>query len=338
MEPSRWAQSMGQEAQNDLMPRQHVLGRRCQIERKRERRALGTLKQLVVAPATHKRYLEAVSRFLAFLKMHEYGYPSSFSALDCRVSEFIESLWHNGDPKSFASDCLSGLGHFVPQCKKFLVGSWRLHGSWTRTELPARALPFTPVIVYALAQLAFQKGWPDVALLLLLGFDRYARTGELFCAKKADFTWNSSCTRLVWSLPLTKGGQRTGAHESLVIDDMWLIGALRNFVANLAPGDLLRSSSPGVMRQRLKSLIADLGLPHGFQWYSLRRGGASFAFRQSNDLPRVCFIGRWNHIRTARIYITDALAQLTEIQLEGPVRQRLLRLATLARPRFNFDV
>ena len=165
------------------------------------------------------------------------------------------------------------LGHFVPQCKKFLVGSWRLHGSWTRAELPARALPFTPVIVYALAQLSFQQGWPDLAILLLLGFDRYARTGELFSAKKGDFTWNAAASRLVWSLPLTKGGQRTGAQESLVINDPWLIGALRNFVAPLAPGDLLRSASPGVLRQRLKSLISDLGLPGGFQWYSLRRGG-----------------------------------------------------------------
>jgi hypothetical protein len=68
------------------------------------------------------------------------------------------------------------------------------------------------------------------------------------------------------------------------------------------------------------------------------KGGASFAFRQSNDLPAVCFVGRWNHIRTARIYITDALAQLTEIHLEGPVRQRLLTLAKRARPRFNFDL
>ena len=255
------------------MPRRQVLGRRCQVERKRERQALGTLQSLVVAPATRKRYLEAVSRFLAFLKMHGYSYPRCFAVLDGRVSEFIESLWHSGNPKSFASDCLSGLGHFVPQCKKFLVGSWRLHGSWTRAELPARALPFTPVIVYALAQLSFQQGWPDLAILLLLGFDRYARTGELFSAKKGDFTWNAAASRLVWSLPLTKGRQRTGAQESLVINDPWLIGALRNFVAPLAPGDLLRSASPGVLRQRLKSLISDLGLPGGFQWYSLRGGG-----------------------------------------------------------------
>lgn len=320
------------------MPRHQTLGRRGQVERKKDRRALGTLQNLVVQKATRDRYFTAVSRFLLFLKCHGYSYPTSFSTLDNRVCEFIESLWHNGDPKAFASDCLSGLGHFIPQCKRSLVGSWRLHGSWSRTELPARALPFTPVVAYAVAQLAFQKGWSDLCVLLLLGFDRFARTGELFGAKKADFTWNQARTKAVWSLPLTKSGQRVGAQESLVIDDPWLVKALANYMDHLAPGDFLRTVSPGLMRSRLKDLLNELQVGEGYQWYSCRRGGATHAFRATNNLSQVCFVGRWNHIKTARVYLTDALAQLTEIQLEPAVARRLLVLARKARPHFSFDV
>ena len=109
------------------MPRRQVLGRRCQVERKRERQALGTLQSLVVAPATRKRYLEAVSRFLAFLKMHGYSYPRCFAVLDGRVSEFIESLWHSGDPKSFASDCLSGWAILCLNVRNF----WWAPGDFT---------------------------------------------------------------------------------------------------------------------------------------------------------------------------------------------------------------
>jgi hypothetical protein len=320
------------------MPRRQVLGRRGRVERKKDRQALGSLQNLVVAKTTQSRYLEAVSRFLAFLKGQGYSYPTSFPLLDSKVCEFIESLWQGGDPKAFASDCLSGLGHFVPQCKKFLIGAWRLHGSWSRAELPARALPFLPVMVYALAQSAFEKGWEDMTILLLLGFDRYARSGELFMAKRGDFTWNSAKTRAVWSLPLTKSGQRVGAQESLVIDDPWLVVALANYLHSLAPGDFLRTVSPGLMRARLKTLLAALQLADGYQWYSLRRGGATFAYRSTNDLSRVCFVGRWNHVRTARIYLTDALAQLTEIHLDAAVKQKLLTLAKRARPRYSFDV
>ena len=47
-------------------------------------------------------------------------------------------------------------------------------------------------------------------------------------------------------------------------------------------------------------------------------------------------MGRWNCVKTARIYITDALAQLTEFDLEPSVLRRLSRLARKARPGFDF--
>lgn len=104
-----------------------------------------------------------------------------------------------------------------------------------------------------------------------------------------------------------------------------------------APGDHLRVVSPGGIRHRLKQLFLELKLPEGFQWYSLRRGGATHAFRLSNNLPALCVVGRWNCPKTACIYLADALAQLTELSLSASVRTRLLRLARQARPNFSFD-
>ena len=320
------------------MPRAQVIGRRSLAQRKTDRPALGTLQSLVVAPSTHTRYFQAVSRFLEFLQLHGFRYPSTFPLLDAKVCEFIEYLWHNGEPKAFASDCLSGLGHFIPSVKRHLVGGWRLHGSWTRAELPARAIPLTPVMVYALAQRAFEFGWEDVAILLLVGFDRFARTGELFAAVKQNFVFGDTGRRVVWSLPLTKSGQRLGAQESIVIEDPWFARALKNFLTKLHPGDLLRSVSPGIMRERLKTLLTDLQFPEGCQWYSLRRGGATQFFRRTNNLGQTCLIGRWSCHKTARIYITDALAQLTEINTPSAVYARWLRLAKKARPSFQFDL
>lgn len=165
-----------------------------------------------------------------------------------------------------------------------------------------------------------------MAALLLLGFDRFARTGELFNAKRGDFHFDSSLKRVVWTLPLTKSVQRHGAQESPVVEDTWLVHALYNYMSSHAPSDHLRAVSPGGMRQRLKQLFADLQLPDGFQWYSLRRGGATHCFRLTNNLPALCVVGRWNCPKTARIYLADALAQLTELSLSNPARTRLTRL------------
>eukprot|EP00435_Cladocopium_sp_Y103_P031880 s1016_g8.t1 len=212
-----------------------------------------------------------------------------------------------------------------------------LHGSWNRAELPDRALPFTPLIAYGLAQLAFEKGWEDLCLILLLGFTVFARTGELFSARAGDFVFDTKMKKGVWSLPLTKSGQRAGVRESLTIEDSWLLVALKRYCATLQPGDTLRRVSPQLMRTRFKELLQKSGLPDGFALYSLRRGGATHAFRRSNNLSWVCLVGRWSHEKTARIYITDALAQLTDITLESRVRARLYTLARKARPGYTFE-
>lgn len=319
------------------MPRAQLVHRQSKRERKVERQQLGTLQELVVQKGTYTRYLTAVSRFLDFLRCLGYSYPDTYSKLDLKVCEFIESLWHEGEPKAFASDTISGLGHFIPGCKRSLVGSWRLHGSWSRAELPDRALPLTPLMTYALAQMAFEHGWQDLCLLILLGFTVFARTGELFQAKAGDFILDKNLKRGVWSLPLTKSGQRAGTKESLTLEDGWLLTAIHRYCRHLHPGDCLRQCSPQLMRVRFKQLLKEAKLPDGFAFYSLRRGGATHAFRRTNNLSWVCMVGRWSHEKTARIYLTDALAQLTEINLSESTRRRLLGLAQRARPGFEFE-
>ena len=167
----------------------------------------------MVAPATESRYLTSVSRFLAFVRFHGFHRE---------VSHFIESLWEEGDPKSWAS--VSGLGHFIPAVKPHLLASWRLHSAWTRAELPARAPPLTALLVYALAQLAFDRRWPDTAVLIVLGFHTFARSGELFAARVGDFVLQKGTG--AWSLPLTKSGQRAGASESILLTDRFVVSCL----------------------------------------------------------------------------------------------------------------
>ena len=140
-------------------------------------------------------------------------------------------------------------------------------------------------MVYALAQRAFDLGWKDTGVLLILGFHRYPRSGELFQARKADFSFDSK-DHGVWSLPLTKSGQRIGARESLILDDSWVGGLVRSFVHPLQPGDLLTTVSPATQRLRLKTLLKDLHLVGHFRWYSCRR---AFSKNKQHGLSLPCW-------------------------------------------------
>lgn len=319
------------------MPRRVIRAEQSRQARARARRNVGSLQSQVVQPKTLKRYEQAVHAFLDFLIAHELNYPRSNALLDSLVCGYIEELWENGDPKGWAGDLLSGLGHLIPSCKGSLTGGWRLHAAWGRAELPMRALPFTPKIVYALAQQAFDRQWKDTGVLLLLGFHRYPRSGELFQGRKADFTFDRNDLG-VWSLPLTKSGQRIGARESLILDDSWIGGLVRAFLKPLKPGDTLTRVSPAVQRLRLKTLLADFNLVGNFRWYSCRRGGATHHFRCTNNMNLICHIGRWGCARTARIYLTDGLACLTDLTFPLSSERRLQRQALRARPDYETAV
>ena len=176
----------------------HQAEQRCQA-RAKARSKVGTLQLQVVQPQTLQRYEQSVHALLDFLIQHGHSYPSTIPALDTLVCLYFEELCENGGPKGWAG-CISSRAP-----KDTWLGGWRLHAAWGRVELPLRVLPFTP-LVCALAQESFHRRWEDTFVLLLLGFHRYPRSGEIFQARKADFTFDSK-GQVVWSLPVTKSGQ-----------------------------------------------------------------------------------------------------------------------------------
>ena len=135
-----------------------------------------------------------------------------------------------------------------------------------------------------------------------------------------------------------KSGQRIGARESLILDDSWIGGLSRAFLKPLKPGDTLTRASPAVQRLRLKTLLADFNLVGNFRWYSCRRGGATHHFRCTNNMNLICHIGRWGCARTARIYLTDGLACLTDLTSPLSSEWRLQRQALRARPDYEIAV
>ena len=64
----------------------------------------------------------------------------------------------------------------------------------------------------------------------------------------------------------------------------------------------------------------------GFRPYSLRRGGATQAFRETGNMPAVLEKGRWAHTRTASTYLNDGLARLAQLLIPADKQLELQRL------------
>ena len=85
-------------------------------------------------------------------------------------------------------------------------------------------------------------------------------------------------------------------------------------VANKPHASLCPANS--AWRKLFSTCLQALALdPFQFRPYSLRRGGATFWFSRHGNLDKLMIAGRWQAIKTARVYINEGLAVLAELHL-----------------------
>ena len=156
-----------------------------------------------------------------------------------------------------------------------------------------------------------------MCLILLLGFELFLRTGELFKLRVLDFVFDRKGRSMVVNLGMTKSGKRRGAPEQLVCNCAYLTAFTKFVCSDLDSGDFLFSGSNADFRCLFSTLLLRLQLQeHGFRPYSVRRGGATAAFRAGKSWTVMSEIGRWASLQTLWIYVTDALAEIAAYKTE----------------------
>ena len=307
------------------MPRRRrIVSGSCLAERKAARKAVGSLSASTILPYTRKRYARAVQAFFHHLKAHQLPLAASLLAFDAQVAQFIDVLWQEGESRACCGDLISGLQWFVPGLRRNLNASWRLHKAWGMRELPRRAPPIPLLLAHAMAMVAIHWQCFDASLAILLGFLTYLRTSELLDLHVRQCTFVGD-NKLVIQLPETKGTARSGAVESVTLVDELLVPALRRHLAGKPLGHRLLQRSPPQFRTLFRRLTEELGVTEsGFTPYSLRRGGATFAFQKTGKLDPVTLQGRWRDASTARIYINSGLLELVQASFPPATTHRLL--------------
>lgn len=320
--------------QSGAMPKRH-LEAATQEQRVKQRRELGSLRELTVQPVTRERYKKALSEFYEYLNQENLFLPPSASQMDKVVADYLEYLWAQGAGRSSGSNLLAALQDKQPQLKGKLQESWRLMKTWVTNEVPNRAPPLPLELLECMTGYALFKQMPLFALSLLLGFHGLLRTGELFqiCARHIAITRPRGPA--VISLGWTKAGKRQGAAESITICVEDVCRRLYQWCSSVPPSSLLVPSGPK-WRQQFSTSVTALGFaPLDFRPYSMRRGGATYLFKQHGNLDKLLLFGRWQAAKTARIYLNDGLAVLAELRVKWNAFSRNLRqqyLSSLTSP------
>ena len=148
-------------------------------------------------------------------------------------------------------------------------------------------------------------------------FLRHLRTGELLDVTKRRVDISDSLRVAVVSLGVTKAGKRAGVQESVTVGHDTAFRYLQQWCF-LATTHQRLCPPAARWRKLFKTCLEALRLePLDLRPYSLRRGGATWWFCQHGNLDRVMLLGRWQAQKTARLYLNESRAVLTEMQL-GP--------------------
>ena len=278
-----------------------------------------------MTPGLHLRYQRAATRVLRFWQ-ESGSFPHDWDNFDVATGQWLEHIFAEGYPKGYASDGLAALQHFLPEIAGKLRHSWRLLKSWQKMEPPVRVLPISPLMVVAISGACVKLNLISAAAAFLLCFDTFLRPGELYNLRAKDVTWAGGLA--VLSLEKTKTGQRKNAAEMVVchscIANFWLEQAL----ADKAPDDFLLDCSPAHLRHVFFTILDHLQVPGYFSLYSFRRGGATWHFLSEQNIEQTLLRGRWSSTSTARIYLQDAAATLSHLQITGSQKAYMKLLAT----------
>ena len=287
-----------------------------------------SLRFLGLKPRTLQCYENALRNFFLWLEDESEDLPARFTHLDRQVSQYLEHLWLDDVNVTYAGHLLSSLRRFHPQSRYRLPLSRQLFSNWKAVITPKQAVPMPAVVTMAIAGAALAIDDDRFAVLLLLGFAAFLRTGEMAKLDAGDISIDPKTGRVILALPSTKTSKKS-VDSVEVMDER--LASLVQAVLNGQSDGLLGDLTPNQFRAKLATYLNFFSLEEfGFSAYSIRRGGASHAFASGVHFDLLLLKGRWQSIRTARLYLDSGRAALVRMRFSAQVAQNLEDFAARA--------
>lgn len=272
-----------------------------------------TLQFLGLQPRSLRCYKKALRNFFTWLDEEEIPLPSKFRELDLLVAQFLEHLWMDDAHLTYAGHTLSAFRRFYPQLRFRLPTAKQYFANWKSSHVCKQAVPMPAEVCMAIAGVAMDVQEFRFAATILVGFLAFMRTGEMVSLQMEDIALFVPEGKIILALPSTKTSKKQ--MESVAITDPFVCSLLFELQRS-SPQGSLAAVTPNIFRAKLAQFCSFLNLaPCGFSAYSIRRGGASFAFASGEPFDQLLLRGRWQSVKTARIYLDTGRASLVHLTL-----------------------
>ena len=252
-----------------------------------------------------------IKRFFVWLSSAEKTLPVSLDELDEAIGEYIKHLYQDDLPVGGASDVVCGFKRLYPKCRKSLQISAGCLRNWNKNVSRTQALPLMSDILMSLVVVSPMRGETRLALAFLFGCTCLLRTGEIVSLTRRQPTFSGGGTQLHIALPGSKGAKRLGRPASAMLKQPHIVKFIAKAVEHMEPSELISIGSHASLGRDLTRICLRFGFSHrNLTPYGLRRGGATWLFKESLSYDLVQNMGRWAEAKTSKIYINEAMAVL----------------------------
>ena len=161
------------------------------------------------------------------------------------------------------------------------------------------------------------------AFVVALGHHGLLRTMEALGTRAGDYSLRVPLGTGYLSLPGTKTSTRHDRSEGVTIEDPGLVAWAAELSKGLTPGDRICPVSATAFRKNSAAAVHVLGWENlDLRLYSMRRGGATDHFRQTNSMQATTMRGRWANFATCKLYVDAALQDRAELTMRHQAKAR----------------
>ena len=243
-------------------------------------------------------------------------------------------LFRNGHPRYMLVYALTAVQDVYPQHRPFLGGAWQVNKKWEVAE-PGECRPVVSLPIFRAAiSVGILWQWFQWVGITLLAFAGMLHPSEFVCLERRhlmlprDTLFTTNALYIHLKNPKTS---RFARQQHVKISDPDVIQYVDYHFGSLELSQRIYNASISAYRNQWTAIMTKLGVPckmhdKGVTPGSLRGSGATQMYLQTENIPLICWRGRWARVKTLEFYLQEVSAQVLLHSLSSASRALIERL------------
>eukprot|EP00438_Fugacium_kawagutii_P009652 Skav215001 [mRNA] locus=scaffold508:1001281:1007076:- [translate_table: standard] len=251
-------------------------------------------------------------------------------------------LYRSGLPRYMLVYAITAVQDTYPQHRSLLGAAWQVDKKWQQVE-PGHCRPVLSLpVLQAIICLGLLWNWPRWVGISMIGFCGMLHPSEFIGLCRRDLMLPSDTglaeNALYVHLRFPKTA-RFARQQHVKICDPDVIRFVIDFFGPMPLDSKLFGASIYAYRSQWNAIMTRLGIPctqveRGITPGSLRGAGATLMYLQTENIPLICWRGRWARLRTLEFYLQEVAAQVLMHSLSDDSQKLIHHLSSLCKKVF----